>query len=259
MARSSQPSNYGKAWTREELILAFELYCRIPFRKTKASNPLVQDLAALLDRSNASIARKLGNFGAFDMELKRQNISGLVHASKLDREIWDEFHLNWSDLVFEAHGLRDSRTKQIGSKNSVSPPTGPSERVAVRKTRVHQAFFREAILSSFESTCCITGISLPECLIASHIIPWSVSKKSRTDPTNGLCLSATFDRLFDNGLISITSNFHVRVCDELLRSATGSNRSLVCRYHEKPIRKPHRFVPLEKYLIWHQENIFRRR
>ena len=63
--------------TRDELILAFYLYCRIPFQKTKASTPEVQELAALLQRSPASIARKLGNFGAFDPELKRRRISGL--------------------------------------------------------------------------------------------------------------------------------------------------------------------------------------
>ncbi len=93
-------SRYGQLWARDELILAFDLYCRIPFQKTKASNPKVQELAALLGRTPSSVARKLGNFGAFDPELQRKGISGLVHASNLDKEIWDEFHQNWGTILY---------------------------------------------------------------------------------------------------------------------------------------------------------------
>lgn len=92
----------------EELILAFDLYCRIPFQQTKASNPKVQELAALIGRTPSSVARKLGNFGAFDPELRRSGISGIIHASKLDKEIWDEFHQSWNDLVLEAAKLREA-------------------------------------------------------------------------------------------------------------------------------------------------------
>lgn len=52
--------NYGAPWTRKELILAFDLYCRIPFKKTNASNPEVQRLASLIDRTPASVARNWG-------------------------------------------------------------------------------------------------------------------------------------------------------------------------------------------------------
>ena len=57
---------YGAPWEREELILAFELYCRIPFSKTKRNNPAVIELAKLIGRTASSVARKLGNFGSFD-------------------------------------------------------------------------------------------------------------------------------------------------------------------------------------------------
>lgn len=35
----ARPSQHGEAWTHDELVLAFDLYCRIPFKVTKASNP----------------------------------------------------------------------------------------------------------------------------------------------------------------------------------------------------------------------------
>ena len=87
-----RPAKYGTLWTRDELIVAFELYCRIPFQKTKASNPEVQRIASLIQRSPASVARKLGNFGALDPRLQALEISGLAHTGRLDRETWDEFH-----------------------------------------------------------------------------------------------------------------------------------------------------------------------
>ena len=69
MKHISQESRYGALWHREESLLAFELYCRIPFQKTKAKNPVVRELAGLLGRTPASVARKLENFGGFDPAL----------------------------------------------------------------------------------------------------------------------------------------------------------------------------------------------
>ena len=74
----ARPNNDGQPWTREQLILAFELYCRIPFQRTKANDSRVKELAGLLGRTPASIARKLGNFGAFDPQLAARDISGLT-------------------------------------------------------------------------------------------------------------------------------------------------------------------------------------
>lgn len=60
------PSKYNTIWSREELVLALYLYCQIPFAKTKANNLEVIRLAKVLERTPSSVARKLGNFGAFD-------------------------------------------------------------------------------------------------------------------------------------------------------------------------------------------------
>ncbi len=79
------PKNYGAPWTRDELVLALDLYCRIPFRQTKATNPQVVSLARLIGRSPAGVARKLGNFGAFDPELQRRGVSGISSASTTTR------------------------------------------------------------------------------------------------------------------------------------------------------------------------------
>ena len=76
-------------WTRQELIVVFNLYCKIPFSKTVKTNPKVIATANLIGRSPSAVAFKLGNFGAFDPELKKRGISGLTNYSKLDKEIWE--------------------------------------------------------------------------------------------------------------------------------------------------------------------------
>ena len=253
----ARPANDGQLWTREELIVAFELYCRIPFQRTKASDPHVKELAAVLQRTPASVARKLGNFGAFDPQLAARNISGLTHGSKLDKAVWDEFHEDWDGLVALAI---DTKAK-LGSSNAMepvfAPPRGPSERIAIVKQRLHQSFFRDAVLSSYNARCCVTGLPIPECLVAGHIIPWSIDERRRADPTNGICLSATFDCLFDTGLLTINEDLTLCV-SQILRDA--SDRAIVetvAVRHGQAIVPPIRFSPDPECLRWHRENRFR--
>ena len=257
MATAKQLTRYGDPWTREELILAFDLYCRIPFQKTKASNPEVQRLATLLGRTPASVARKLGNFGAFDPVLQAAQITGLVHTGKLDREIWDEFHQDWNALVWEASKLRRLFEERCGEPRVLRRPSGPSETFRMTKQRIHPTFFREAVMSSYDETCCVTGLRIRECLIASHIVPWSVDEEHRADPTNGLCLSSIFDRLFDGGLITNTDDFRVGVSEILMGPKNPSTEELVCRYNGKPMVVPKRFLPSVERLQWHRSNVFR--
>ena len=255
----SQPPRHGQPWSREELILAFELYCRIPFRKTKGTNPQVRDLANLIGRTPASVARKLGNFGACDPELAKRQITGLSHTSHADREIWEDFHRNWPALVTESHKLRLQMAEHSGS-NSVTPsfPSGPSERVAMTSQRVHQAFFRDAVLSSYDGMCCITRLPMPEVLIASHIVPWSLNESLRADPTNGVCLSATFDKLFDCGMISISPRYGtVMVSAGLGSSSSPVVRADILRFADISVFKPARFGPNPDHLAWHVANVFR--
>ena len=251
------PVNDGAPWTREQLILAFNLYCRIPFQRTKASNPRVMELAALIGRTPSSIARKLGNFGAFDPQLAQRKIVGLSHGSKLDREIWDEFHRDWSGLVTQAQQLLGALSPTLAHVETLIQPTGPSVRMATVEQRVHQTFFREAILSSYDSRCCITGIRVQECLVAGHIIPWSVSEARRTDPTNGLCLSATFDRLFDCGLIALEDDLTILISRSIRESGDRIAIEMIASLAGKQIIAPLRFSPDPACLKWHRESKFR--
>ncbi|MCB9896044.1 MAG: HNH endonuclease [Planctomycetes bacterium] len=257
MAR--KPSRYGELWNREELILAFDLYFRTPFAKTKASNPAVQSLARALDRSPASIARKLGNFGSFDPALQAKDISGLGHTGRLDQEVWNEFNNDWGRLAEEAERLklqyRMSTEMEVPVWNEA--PSGPSERVVTSKHRLHQAFFRDAVRANYDNCCCLTGLTIQECLTASHIVPWSVDERFRADPTNGLCLSATFDRLFDAGLMSVTAEYRAVFAAKLHRRPSTQVADLILCFEGVALATPRKLPPSTDRLSWHYQNIFK--
>ena len=78
-----------------------------------------------------------------------------------------------------------------------------TERKALIQSRIGQGTFRKALFDKYHGHCIITGIDHPKLLVASHIKPWAVSSnRERLSVDNGLLLSATYDRLFDSGLIT---------------------------------------------------------
>ncbi len=92
-------------WTREELILAINLYCKLPFGKMHKTNAAIIELAGLNGRTPSSIALKLGNFASFDPTLKARGIKGAANASKLDKVIWDEFYNNWGEVLLQSEEM----------------------------------------------------------------------------------------------------------------------------------------------------------
>ena len=80
-----------------------------------------------------------------------------------------------------------------------------TERESIVKARIGQGKFREQLLAKYGS-CIISGIDISKALVASHIKPWAVStNEERISINNGLLLSATYDRLFDSGLITFAN------------------------------------------------------
>ena len=253
-------SKYGKEWSREELVLAFHAYCEIPFAKTKASNPDVMKLAQLLGRTPSSVARKLGNFGAFDPTLAQRGITGLKHVSKADKVVWDEFYGKWYALLRESQRI----SKAFGSGAHAAEtldyfrlPKGDTERRRLAKLRIYQDFFRRSVLASYDSVCCICQCDLPALLVASHIIPWAVDAKNRLNPENGLSLCLLHDGAFDGGLLTITATYIVRVARDARRSKSHFVRQTIVGFDDKPIQRPRRFLPRPEFLDWHNRNVFK--
>lgn len=244
-------------WTREESILAINLYMKLPFGKMHNSNPEVIKLSKLIPRSPSAIARKLGNFASFDPSLQERGVGGLPHTSKLDQEIWDEFYNDWESLSYESEALR---AKYEGKEiKEMADPIFEKEgldKTSQVKTRVNQNFFRAAILASYNYTCCITGISLPTLLVAGHIKKWSEDKKNRMNPHNGLCLNVFHDKAFEQGLITITLDYTVQVSPVIMNEKNTKNKQWLEPYHNKSITLPNKFLPDANFLKVHNESRF---
>ncbi len=250
-------SNERRLWTREETIIVLNLYCKIPFNASSKSHPEVIRIADIIGRTPSAVNMKIGNFGRLDNTLKAQNITGLTNGSKLDEQIWNEFQSNPSKLAYESELLINQRLAAESHILENEMPLGKEKIVSV-KQRVNQTFFRSAVLSSYYGNCCICGISNPELLIASHIKPWSVSTEDeRTNPSNGLCLSALYDRAFDKGFITVDEKYRIRVSKDLRDVMNGESidRFFTC-YDGATIRLPDKFLPQKQFLEYHNAEVF---
>ncbi len=250
-----------KNWTREETIVAFNVYCKIPFKSCSKNNPIIIKYANIIGRSPSALNMKVGNFGRLDPELKKQGIKGLVNGSKLEEDIWNEFNGNWEDLAFESERLiaqfQNKTVEEINLINIDNLPKG-KERERLVKTRVNQSFFRSMVLSSYNLKCCITGLSIPDFLVASHIKPWAKDKKNRINPHNGLCLNSIHDKAFDKGFITITADYKVLVSSYLIKNKEKIVDDFFLKYNKQKIILPNRFLPSKDFLNYHYQNIFKK-
>lgn len=256
----------GERWSREHGKLAFHLYCLLPFGRLDQRNPEIIELAKLIGRSPGAVAMKLVNFASLDPAITTTGRTGLGHVSRSDREIWDEFHADWEGLALDCHELHNTLRAAHGVPHETvaedaaayAPQDFTGEtRAALVKLRIKQEFFRRSVLSAYNERCCMSGISEPRLLIASHIVPWKEDAHNRLNPQNGLCLSAIHDRAFDQHLVSLTDDFRVIVGAALKKR---SGEELVQRaflsVEGRPIELPGRFRPGAGFIARHREVFF---
>lgn len=251
-----------KLWTRDELILAINLYCKLPFGRLHQTNPDVIRLAELIGRTPGSVAFKLVNFASLDPSLQARGIRGAANASKLDKEVWNEFYSNWDSLPFESEKLlakmENTTVENRWQFSEDDLPTDGEIRERVVKIRVNQWFFRRSILASYNYRCCITGLDQPELLIAGHIKPWSVDEKNRLNPRNGIAINALHDKAFENGLFTITTDYKIKISPELYkRKKSAALEEYLLRFDNQKIILPSRFLPDIEFLKYHNEVRFK--
>ncbi len=248
-------------WTKEQLKLAFHLYCQLPFGKLDMRTPEVIKLAGLIGRTPGAVAMKLSNFASLDPAITSTGRRGLEGASNLDREIWDEFHADWETLAVESEMLRrkldaDAQPIDDAEEQLIPEDFSGETRKVVTEQRIKQSFFRRAVLSSYRGRCCMSGLSEARLLVASHIVPWSKDKANRLNPSNGLCLSAIHDRAFDKGLITLTDEFKIVVSDELKRKKEAFVIEVLLPLDGRTIEPPERFAPQPEFILWHRNQLF---
>ncbi len=254
-------------WTREHLLIALNLYCKLPFGSFDRDNAVVKEVATKMGRTSNSLAMKLCNLASLDPVQRARGIKGLEGASKQDRLMWNEFQGNLSVLGSESEQLlhdlfTKDETKEVDflqrDKARLVTPTGPTETQATVKVRRGQQFFRQAVLNAYDIRCCISGINVPRLLVASHIKPWGKFPNDRLNPRNGLCLSTLHDAAFDAGLITLDDQLSV-VLSKRLRSffpQPALEQNFV-PFEGTPIRLPEKLAePDVDFIRFHRQEIF---
>lgn len=260
-------------WTREQRLIALNLYFKLPFGKLHKGNPLIIDVARKMGRTPSSLAIKLCNFASLDPVLTARGIKGMTGVAAGDRILWDEFKQNRDTLVPQSEQMLhdlftrdddqevdflDRRAVKLERTSPLRTPSGPTDAVATIRIRRGQQFFRQSILTAYDLSCCVSGINVPKLLVASHIKPWRDFPDERLEPRNGLCLSALHDAAFDTGLITLNSRLQVMVSPKLRgffpQRALEEN---FLPFEGKQIRLPNKSAePSVESLRYHREVIF---
>lgn len=248
-------------WTREETIIAFNLYCKIPFKDSSKTHPDVIRYARILGRTPSAVNMKIGNIGRLDPSLRQQGIMGLTHGARMEEDVWREFRSNPTKFTYESERLiAEYSHKKIEETSQIDTQDLPQgkEREAVVKQRVNQSFFRSAVLNSYNFVCCITGVGNPQLLDACHIVDWSQDEANRTNPCNGLCMTPLFHRAYDKHLMAITPDYEIVVSDEMIeRTEKDDFKTYLHGLDGRTIILPDKFMPSKELLDIHYSKFIR--
>lgn len=255
-------------WSREQLLVAFSLYCQMPFGKMHSRNPEIIQFAALIGRTPSALAMKLTNIASLDPAITSTGRKGLDGASAADKLMWNEMQSNWEGFALESQTVIDTIVRTDDPSLNTLLPTeallrdeefdySAKDKTSLVKIRVGQHFFRRSVLSAYLGRCCITGLTEPKLLVASHIIPWRTNANHRLNPRNGLCLSVLHDKAFDLGMFTLTPDFKIKTSGHIQAMSNNpfANEWLV-KLEGKQIELPEKFRPELEFLEWHHQNVF---
>jgi putative restriction endonuclease len=125
------------------------------------------------------------------------------------------------------------------------------------KVRLGQSFFRDTVLASYRSRCCVCALPVAPLLVTSHIVPWAARPDLRVNPRNGLCLCALHDRAFDCGLMTVEPGLTVGLSHKLEQHLPDDViEKMFVAYRDGPIRPPEKFLPQEEFFAYHRESVF---
>jgi putative restriction endonuclease len=250
-------------WTREELVLAFNLYCKLPYGQFNNRNADIKTLADLIKRTPGAVAYKLVNFVSLDPKQKLLGRKGATNIGKLDKVIFQEFTENFDEMFYESEDLLLTKIEEDKPKPNIEKLIDENKKgeykIRETKVRINQDYFRTIVMSNYTNGCGITGISVPEVLVASHIKPWSSDEKNRLNPANGICLSATFDKAFDKGLITIDNNFKIVFSSKLKKYLKEDfYKNEFERFENRQLNLPIKFLPNDEFLEYHFDVVFKK-
>ncbi|MBU2688676.1 MAG: HNH endonuclease [Actinobacteria bacterium] len=115
----------------------------------------------------------------------------------------------------------------------------PVERQKILRTTLvnaRSATFRDIVLTAYGSKCAVTRVQL-NLLDASHILPVNAPGSS-DDVKNGICLSPTYHRAFDAGLIYLDESFVMHLNPDKIEHLRGKGLHGGLVTFRRPLERP---------------------
>ena len=122
------------------------------------------------------------------------------------------------------------------------PDEQPARRYALSavKQRLHQATFRQAVLTAYDERCALTGLPEPMLLDAAHIISDKHEALGQPVVPNGIPLSKIHHAAFDAQLIGIDPDYRLHVSPRLMTQKDGPMLEALKQLDRHIIRLPSR-------------------
>jgi putative restriction endonuclease len=159
-------------------------------------------------------------------------------APGLYRALIPSFVLGWDAASLKAR-IAFSAEEDAALK---PPETAVERRYALRqvKQRLHQASFREAVITAYQGRCAVSGLKEPILLDAAHIIADKDERLGHPVVQNGLPLAKTHHAAFDAHLIGIDPDFRIHVSKRILKQTDGPTLEAMKKLHSNRIYLPSR-------------------
>lgn len=158
-------------------------------------------------------------------------------APSIYRALIPSFVLGW-----DAQTLKARIAFSADDFESKPPQTTAERRYALRqvKQRLHQASFREAVITAYRGRCALSGLREPVLLDAAHIIEDKHEQLGQPVVQNGIPLAKTHHAAFDAHLIGIDADFKIHVAKRILDQKDGPTLEALKRLDSNRIYLPAR-------------------
>jgi putative restriction endonuclease len=108
------------------------------------------------------------------------------------------------------------------------------------KQRLHQASFREAVITAYNGRCAVSRLPEPLLLDAAHIVADKSEQLGQPVIPNGIPLSKIHHAAFDAHLIGIDPDFRLHVSERLLGQNDGPMLEALKHLKDETIHLPGR-------------------
>jgi putative restriction endonuclease len=142
---------------------------------------------------------------------------------------------------WDAAGLKARVAFGVPDQEALEPPENALERrYALRavKQRLHQASFREAVITAYNGRCALSGLPEPLLLDAAHIVADKDERFGQPVVPNGIPLSKIHHAAFDAHLIGIDADYRLHVSERLLGQNDGPMLEALKGLHGSTIHLP---------------------